>query len=221
METNADYNYTNARTNMVNEQIKARGIKSKKLLTTFLRVPRHLFIPKEYSLYSYSDGPLPIGEDQTISQPYIVALMTDLLDLQKGDKVLEIGTGCGYQTAILSDLGCRVYTIEIIESLGLRAKETLDNLGYENINFKIGDGYQGWKEKSPFDAIIVTACPKVLPKPLVDQLKIGGRMVIPLEEEYQELKLIIKEKSGLTKKRITLVRFVPMTGEAENASYNV
>ena len=145
---------------------------------------------------------------------------TELLDLKRGEKVLEIGTGCGYQTAILCELGCEVYTIEIIEGLGIRANELLDNLGYRNVYFKIGDGYKGWEEKSPFDAIIVTASPHVLPKPLFDQLKTGGRMIIPIEEEHQELKLITKKKSGLTKERITPVRFVPMTGEAEKAVYN-
>ncbi len=220
MEFDNSENYSKERENMVDEQIKGRDISNNKLLKAFLRVPRHEFVPKKYRYYSYYDGPLPIGEDQTISQPYIVALMTDLLDLKKGEKVLEIGTGCGYQAAILSELGCEVYTIEIINSLGVRAKETLDKLGYKNIYFKIGDGYEGWEEKSPFDAIIVTASPHVLPKPLLDQLKIGGRMVIPLEEEYQELKLIIKKKKGLIKKTISPVRFVSMTGEAERAVYN-
>ena len=220
MYFNVDDNYSTERTNMVNEQIKARGISNNKLISALLKIPRHEFVPKEYRRYSYYDGPLPIGEGQTVSQPYIVALMTDLLDLKPGEKVLEIGTGCGYQTAILCELGCEVYTIEIIEGLGIRANELLDNLGYRNVYFKIGDGYKGWEEKSPFDAIIVTASPHVLPKPLFDQLKTGGRMIIPIEEEHQELKLITKKKSGLTKERITPVRFVPMTGEAEKAVYN-
>jgi len=217
MYFNVDDNYSTERTNMVNEQIKARGISNNKLISALLKIPRHEFVPKEYRRYSYYDGPLPIGEDQTISQPYIVVLMTELLDLKRGEKVLEIGTGCGYQTAILCELGCEVYTIEIIERLGITAKKLLDKLGYKNICFKIGDGYKGWEEKSPFDAIIVTASPHVLPKPLVNQLKTGGRMVIPIKEEYQELKLIIKKETGLITKRITPVRFVPMTGEAEKA----
>jgi protein-L-isoaspartate(D-aspartate) O-methyltransferase len=220
MDFNISGNYSTKRKNMVNEQIKKRGISNKKLISALLKVPRHEFVPDEYRHYSYYDGPLPIGEDQTISQPYIVALMTELLNLKQGEKVLEIGTGCGYQTAVLSELDCEVYTIEIVESLGVRAKELLDKLGYKNIYFKIGDGYKGWEEKSPFDAIIVTASPPVLPQPLLDQLKTGGRMVIPIEEEHQELKLIIKKKSGLKTKRITPVRFVPMTGEAEKAVYN-
>lgn len=209
--------YSIQRTNMVNEQIKERGISNKELIDALLKVPRHEFVPKEYRSYSYYDGPLPIGEDQTISQPYMVALMTDLLNLKPGEKVLEIGTGCGYQTAILSELGCEVYTIEIVESLGTGAKQLLGNLGYNNIYFRIGDGYKGWEEKSPFDAILVTASPHIIPKPLLDQLKIGGRMVIPIEEDHQELKLITKKKSGLSTKSITPVRFVPMTGEADKA----
>ena len=137
MGFNIDDNYSKERTNMVNEQIRERGISNKELINALLKVPRHEFVHKQYRRYAYYDGPLPIGEDQTISQPYIVALMTDLLDLKPGEKVLEIGTGCGYQTAILCELGCEVYTIEIVKSLGLRAKELLDNLGYRNIYYKI------------------------------------------------------------------------------------
>jgi len=220
MDFNIDDNYSTERAYMVNEQIKKRGINDKKVISALLKVHRHEFVPEKHRFNSYYDGPLPIGGDQTISQPYIVALMTSLLNLKSGDKVLEIGTGCGYQTAILSELGCEVYTIEIIKSLSIRAKELLDKLGYKNIFFKIGDGYKGWEEKSPFDVIIVTASPPVLPKPLLDQLKLGGRMVIPILEEHQELKLIIKKKSGLKTKNITPVQFVPMTGEAKKAVYN-
>jgi len=220
MDFNIDDNYSTERAYMVNEQIKKRGINDKKVISALLKVHRHEFVPEKHRFNSYYDGPLPIGGDQTISQPYIVALMTSLLNLKSGDKVLEIGTGCGYQTAILCELGCEVYTIEIVESLAIRAKELLDKLGYKNVSFEIGDGYKGWEDKSPFDVIIVTASPPVLPKPLLDQLKLGGRMVIPILEEHQELKLIIKKKSGLKTKNITPVQFVPMTGEVAKAVFN-
>lgn len=215
MLTRQDDKYAEQRRDMVQSQIKERGIENERLLSAIESVKRHEFVPEQHREYAYYDGPLPIGNDQTISQPYIVALMTDLLSLSEGDKVLEIGTGCGYQTAVLSELCCEVYTVEIIGDLSKKAKKLLRKLGYRNVHFKIGDGYEGWQEHAPYDAVIVTACPHVLPQPLIDQLKWGGRMVIPLEEEYQELKLITKKKDGLEKERITAVRFVPMTGQAE------
>ncbi len=215
MEYKLGNDYLQERTDMVEYHLKGRGIKDEKTLAAFLKVPRHKFIPKKFKKYSYYDGPLPIGEDQTISQPYIVALMTELLNLRPGNKVLEIGTGSGYQTAILCELGCEVYTIEIIKSLSNKAKKLLHDLGYKNVYFKIADGYEGWQEKSPFDAILVSAYAATIPKPLIDQLKVGGRMVIPLEDKYQELTLINKKKDGISKEKIAPVRFVPMTGEAQ------
>jgi protein-L-isoaspartate(D-aspartate) O-methyltransferase len=165
--------------------------------------------------YAYEDSPLPIGENQTISQPYIVALMTELLGLKGGEKVLEIGTGSGYQAAVLAEIAKEVYTIEIIKYLADSADERLHRLGYKNVTVKYGDGYQGWEEHAPFDGIIVTAAPDHIPQPLVDQLKIGGRMVIPVGDTFQELKLIVKKDKNITEKNIVPVRFVPMTGEAQ------
>ena len=171
-------------------------------------------MPTDLRELAYHDGPLPIGYDQTISQPYVVALMTELMELKKGDKVLEIGTGSGYQAAILCEMGCEVYTVEIIEPLGKKAKTILDSLGYEKINCKIGDGYQGWEEYAPFDSIIVTAAPHEIPQPLIDQLIVGGKMVMPVENNHQELKLITKTKEKIEIENIGSVMFVPMTGEA-------
>ena len=212
--------YKLEREEMVNEQIIGRGIRGASLIASMLKVPRHEFVPEEYVEHAYYDGPLPIGADQTISQPYIVALMTEVLELNTGDRVLEIGTGCGYQTAILSELGCVVYSIEIIESLANKARDIFEKLGFKNIHTKIGDGYQGREEFAPYDAIIVTASSPVLPKPLIDQLKQGGKMAIPLEEGYQELYLISKIKEGINKKKVTPVQFVPMTGEVSKSFNN-
>jgi protein-L-isoaspartate(D-aspartate) O-methyltransferase len=171
--------------------------------------------PEKMRRFAYEDRPLPIGEDQTISQPYIVALMTELLGLKGGEKVLEIGTGSGYQAAILAEIAKEVYTIEIIESLANTAEERLQKMGYKNITVKWGDGYQGWEEHAPFDGVIVTAAPDHIPQPLVDQLKIGGRMVIPVGDYFQELKLLTKTEEGVKEKSVLPVRFVPMTGEAQ------
>ncbi|MDH4222088.1 MAG: protein-L-isoaspartate(D-aspartate) O-methyltransferase [candidate division Zixibacteria bacterium] len=178
-------------------------------------IPRHLFVPKTYVQEAYADGPLPIGEGQTISQPYIVALMTELLGLKGGEKVLEIGTGSGYQAAVLAEIASEVYSIEIICNLAERAGSTLTELGYKNITIRCADGYQGWKEHSPFDGIIVTAAPDHIPQPLIDQLKTGGKLVIPVGELFQELILVTKTEKGIEKESTIPVRFVPMTGEAE------
>jgi protein-L-isoaspartate(D-aspartate) O-methyltransferase len=198
---------------MVETQIRARGIRNVTVLNAMLKVDRHRFVPEEMHHLAYSDRPLPIGEGQTISQPYIVALMTELLELKKGDKVLEVGTGSGYQAAILGELTDHVYTIEIIESLARSAEKTLKELGYGGIRVKVGDGYVGWEEFAPFDAIIVTCAPTHVPQPLLDQLKEGGRLVIPVGDYYQELKKITKVKGQIKSQSVIPVVFVPMTGD--------
>ncbi len=179
------------------------------------KVPRHRFVPVLQDIFAYENRPLPIGEGQTISQPYIVALMTDLLDPKSADSVLEVGTGSGYQAAVLAELVAKVYTIEIVETLGRRAKQVLGELQYRNVEVRIGDGYGGWPAAAPFDAIIVTAAPAAVPQPLIDQLKPGGRMVIPVggPSDVQHLLLVEKQPDGRTTTRRTLsVRFVPLTG---------
>jgi protein-L-isoaspartate(D-aspartate) O-methyltransferase len=198
---------------MVETQIRARGIKDERVLNAILRVDRHEFVPEKVRHLAYADRPLPIGEGQTISQPYIVALMTELLGLKKGDRVLEVGTGSGYQAAILAELVDHVYTIEIIDSLARSAEKLLKRLGYTSIHVKTGDGYIGWEEFAPFDAVIVTAAPPHIPQPLVDQLREGGRLVIPVGDYYQELKKITKVKGQIESQEIIPVVFVPMTGE--------
>ena len=186
------------------------------VMAAMRKVPRHRFVPFLQEIFAYDNRPLPIGESQTISQPYIVALMTDFLDLKSGDTVLEVGTGSGYQAAVLAELAAKVYTIEIVEPLGKRATRLLRELGYRNVEVRIGDGYNGWPEAAPFDSIIVTAAPGEIPKPLVDQLKPGGRMVIPAggTHDAQQLLLVEKQPDGTTATKRTLpVRFVPFTRE--------
>ncbi len=201
------------REKMVETQIEARGVKDPRVLYAMLKVERHLFVPKDLQTVAYADQPLPIGEGQTISQPYIVALMTELLELKGGEKVLEIGTGSGYQAAILAELAKEVYTIEIIETLATSAKKLLLELGYQNVMVRAGDGYLGWPEAAPFDAIIVTAAPDHIPKPLIEQLKEGGRMVVPVGTYSQELKKIVKRAGKIETKDVIPVIFVPMTGD--------
>ena len=205
--------YKAMREQMVKNQIEERGITDPEILRAMRKVPRHLLVPEDQKEYAYEDRPLPIGEGQTISQPYIVAYMTDLIAPKKYMKVLEIGTGSGYQAAVLAEMVEEVCTIEIVENLGKRAKKDLDNLGYTNINFRIGDGYQGWKEQSPFDAIIVTAAAEKVPQPLIDQLKEGGKMVIPVgpEGKVQDLQLLEKSKGQIKTTNLGPVRFVPFT----------
>lgn len=205
--------FTRARREMVETQINARGIKDERLLKMMLKVERHKFVPEEIQRFAYDDRPLPIGEGQTISQPYIVAIMTELLKLDGDEKVLEIGTGSGYQAAILAELVKEVYTIEILEPLAEQSEKLLKELGYKNIAVKCGDGYLGWEEHAPFDAIIVTCAPPHIPQPLIDQLAEGGRMVIPVGTLWQELKILKKVNDQIKVTSIIPVRFVPMTGE--------
>ncbi|MBI5219601.1 MAG: protein-L-isoaspartate(D-aspartate) O-methyltransferase [Bacteroidia bacterium] len=195
---------------MVNSQIISRGIKDKNVIKVMKNTPRHLFIQKNLIKEAYDDGPLPIGEGQTISQPYIVAIMTELLELKGNEKVLEIGTGSGYQAAVLSQLVDTCYTIELLKILADSASARLKRLGYNNVVAKCDDGYKGWTEHAPFDCIIITAAPEEIPKNLVEQLKIDGRMVVPVGKYYQDLLLITKTEKGITKEDIIPVRFVPM-----------
>lgn len=209
----ADFGFERKR--MVDRDLRPRRITDKKVLEAMLKVPRHKFVPPRYASRAYGDHALPIGESQTISQPYIVALMTQTVDLKPTDRVLEVGTGSGYQAAVLAEIVEEVYSIEIIKALALDAKARLDRLGYKNVKVKYGDGYKGWKKFAPFDVIIITAAAPEIPQPLVDQLKEGGRMVLPLDRKFfaQDLILLTKKKGALIKKFITGVRFVPMTGE--------
>jgi len=203
------------RQKMVEQQLKPRGIHDERVLAAMAKVPREEFVPPESRGASYADGPLPIGYGQTISQPYIVAFMTEELRLKPSDHVLEIGTGSGYQTAILAELVAEVYTIEIVETLVKNAEATLQRRGYKNVHIKAGDGYKGWPEAAPFDAIIVTCAPDRVPQPLTDQLKDGGRMIIPVGERFaQELYLLEKKNGHLKESAVLPVRFVPMAGEA-------
>ena len=196
---------------MVKNQIENRGIHDKGVLRSMRETPRHLFIPENLRDMAYDDGPLPIGKGQTISQPYIVALMTELLELNGDEKILEIGTGSGYQSAVLSPLVKKVYSIEIVKSLAERAGEKLKEMQFHNVTVKWGDGYQGWAEYAPYDAIIVTAAPDRVPLALIDQMKIGGRLVLPVGTYFQKLKVVTKTRDGeIGEKNIIPVRFVPM-----------
>lgn len=201
---------------MVSEQIQRRGISDLKVLSSLSETPRHLFVPNELVSKAYSDRPLPIGEGQTISQPYIVALMTERLILDSDARVLEIGTGSGYQAAVLAKIVNQVYTIEIKEKLYNRASQLLQSLGYDNIETRFGDGYFGWAEKAPFDGIMITAAVDHIPPPLLKQLKNGGRLILPLGNPfaYQNLVLVTKHEDDYTVKQITGVLFVPLTGYA-------
>lgn len=207
----AQEDYASRRARMVSEQLQARDIDDSLVLNAMRRVPRHEFIPDDYKAYAYHDRALPIGEGQTISQPYIVAYMTQILGVQPEEKILEIGTGSGYQAAVLSELGKKVFTIEIVEPLGRAAQERLSRLGYENVAVRIGDGYNGWPEAAPFDAIMVTAGAEELPEPLMEQLADGGRMVIPIGPHggVRQLTLITREKGSFRSEKLMPVRFVP------------
>lgn len=207
------------RNHMVKNQIEARGITDKKVIEAFRNVERHRFVLPEFIRYAYSDSPLPIDEGQTISQPYIVAYMTEILNLKRTDKVLEIGTGSGYQAAILAELCDSVFTIEIFEKLAQKAVKVFEELGYDNIHAKTGDGYMGWQEFAPFDAVIVTCSPTKVPEPLKEQLAEGGRMIIPVgESPVQNLVLLKKRKGKLRQENVLPVRFVPMI-DSEGEKY--
>jgi protein-L-isoaspartate(D-aspartate) O-methyltransferase len=203
------------RMEMVDYQIRRRGVTDQDVLAAMERVPRHEFVPADYKSQAYADHPLPIGYGQTISQPYIVALMTELLALHESDRVLEIGTGSGYQAAILAEIVAEVYTVEIVEPLAREAQQRLERLGYRNVHVLPADGYYGWSEHAPYDAIIVTCAPDHIPQPLVQQLKDGGKLVIPVGPPggYQTLWQVIRQGSEVQKRNVTGVLFVPLTGE--------
>ena len=206
-----DDRFASAREKMVKEQIITRGVTDQPTLRAMRKVPRHLFVPEEYRNEAYDDNPLPIGYGQTISQPYIVAYMTEVSKPAPEKKVLEIGTGSGYQAAVLAEIVDKVYTIEIVPELARESAERLKKMGYTNITGKFGDGYKGWPEHAPFDIIVVTAAPEQIPQPLIDQLSENGRLVIPVgaASAVQELILIEKKNGNIEKKRLTFVRFVP------------
>jgi protein-L-isoaspartate(D-aspartate) O-methyltransferase len=205
--------YKAKRRRMVDEQIRARGIADASVLKAMGKVERHKFVPAPFRSLAYADRPLPIGSDQTISQPAIVAYMTEAAGISKQAKVLEIGTGSGYQAAILGEVAMEVYTIEIIPELGENARRVLEELGYDNVFVKIGNGYLGWPEHAPFDAIIVTAAPDEIPKALVDQLAVDGKMVIPVGTTFQQMVIVTKTANGVVEQKTIPVRFVPMTGK--------
>lgn len=205
------------REQMVREQVEARGVRDPLTLAALRRVPRHRFVPAAGQAEAYADHPLPIGHEQTISQPYIVAFMTEALGLGGGETVLEVGTGSGYQAAVLSHIAARVYTIEIVAPLAEEARGRLKELGYGNVEVRAGDGYLGWPEAAPFDAIIVTAAAPRVPEPLKEQLRDGGRLVIPVGEEWQELLVITRRGDRFSERRVLPVRFVPMTGRVRSS----
>jgi protein-L-isoaspartate(D-aspartate) O-methyltransferase len=211
-----DQQFIEARQRMVERDLRGRDIKDKRVLEAMARVPRHRFVPEELQRVAYEDYPLPIGHGQTISQPYVVALMTQLAQPKPKSRALDIGTGSGYQAAVLAEVCKEVYTIEIIKPLADEAEERLRALGYKNVQVRCGDGYQGWPKHAPFDVIIVAAAPDHVPQPLLDQLAPGGRMVIPVGRWFQELIVIEKRRDGtLRRQSVAPVAFVPMTGEAE------
>jgi protein-L-isoaspartate(D-aspartate) O-methyltransferase len=206
--------FSAARRRMVSEQIEARGVRDPRVLDAMRRVPRHLFVPPGLRARAHEDNPLPIGEGQTISQPYIVAFMSEAARVRPGDRVLEVGTGSGYQAAVLSALGARVFSIEILPSLAELGRRNLEAAGFADVSVRTGDGYRGWPEEAPFDAIVVTAAPDEIPQPLLEQLKPGGRLVIPIGTGNQELIRVTRTESGFERASLLPVRFVPMTGEA-------
>jgi protein-L-isoaspartate(D-aspartate) O-methyltransferase len=203
------------RLRMVEEQLVPRGIADERVLRAMATVPRHAFVPPSMRHLAYQDSPLPIGQDQTISQPYIVAAMTEQAAIDERSRVLEIGTGSGYQTAILAEIAAEVYSIEIVPPLARQAETLLRALGYDRVHLRVGDGYQGWPEAAPFDAILVAAAPPAIPQPLVEQLAVGGKLIIPVGRDTQELRVLTKTTVGVMSERLFEVRFVPMTGRAQ------
>ena len=206
------------RQRMVEQQIKARGISNPDVLKAAFKVPRHRFVKPSVSHLAYCDCPLPISYDQTISQPYIVAYMTEAAEISTEDKVLEVGTGSGYQSAILGEIAREVYSVEIIPELAAQASYIFQQLGYTNVHVKVGDGYQGWEEHAPYNAILVTAAPDHIPQPLIDQLALNGKMVIPVGKWVQVLLVLKKSREGILKERTIAVRFVPLLGESLSSS---
>lgn len=213
----ADSERAEERARMVAEQIAGRGVRDERVLAALRRVPRHRFVPEAERGAAYEDHPLPIGSLQTISQPFIVAVMSELAELAPGERVLEVGTGSGYQAAVLAELGAEVDSIEIVPELAASARKTLRALGYERVNVITGDGYRGLPERAPFDAILVTAAPDHVPQPLLDQLAVGGRLVIPVGDEFQQLRVLERTAQSIEDRPVFDVRFVPMTGEAQRA----
>lgn len=204
-----------ARSSMVRNQIVARGITDTLVIKAMTEIPRHEFVPTQYQHMAYGDFPLPIGEGQTISQPYVVALMTEEIELTPSDRVLEIGTGSGYQAAVLAMIGAEVYSIEIVPSLAEHASRLLSEMGYDNVHVKCGDGFLGWPEAAPFDAIIITCAPKTVPQPLIEQMAEGGRLIVPLGDDFQMLTLLRMTGGEVTRDELIPVRFVPMKGKIE------
>jgi protein-L-isoaspartate(D-aspartate) O-methyltransferase len=211
--------FASARVRMVRDQLAARGIRDRRVLEAMVRAPRHELVPPAERDAAYADQPLPIGCGQTISQPYVVAAMTEAARLAPGARVLELGTGSGYQTAVLCELGCDVYSIEIVAELAAAAAAALTRLGYatDHLHLRVGDGYAGWPEAAPFDAIVVGAAPPSVPPALIDQLAVGGRLVIPVGDDRQELLVTTRGAAGATTTRLFPVRFVPMTGQAQRS----
>jgi protein-L-isoaspartate(D-aspartate) O-methyltransferase len=208
------YERQQERLHMVSKQIESRDVRDPRVLRAMRAVPRHRFVPQSEQRFAYDDRPLPIGHRQTISQPYIVAFMSELAAVKPGDTVLEVGTGSGYQAAVLAEMGVKVFSIEIVEPLAKRAKKTLGELGYD-VKVRHGDGYAGWPEHAPFDAIVVTAAPPKIPAPLKEQLRIGGRLVIPVGKYFQSLVVVTRTQKGFREEEVLPVRFVPMTGKAQ------
>jgi protein-L-isoaspartate(D-aspartate) O-methyltransferase len=200
------------------ERLRQRGITQPEVLASMEKVPRHLFVPESLRSQAYADEVLPLGSGRTIYEPHVVALMTSLLDLQKGDKVLEVGTGSGYHAAVLARLAREVYSVEIVPPVASQARQRLQALGYNNIEIRVGDGYQGWAEKAPFDAILLAVAPPHIPKPLIDQLRVGGRMVVPVGGLLQDLLVITKTADGLEKRTVIPVKLSPMTGKVRDGS---
>jgi protein-L-isoaspartate(D-aspartate) O-methyltransferase len=200
------------------ERLRQRGITQPEVLAAMEKVPRHLFVPESLRSQAYADEVLSLGSGRTIYEPHVVALMTSLLDLQKGDRVLEVGTGSGYHAAVLARMAREVYSVEIVPPVASQARQRLEALGYHNIEIRVGDGYQGWSEHAPFDAILLAVAPPVIPKPLIDQLRVGGRMVVPVGGLLQDLLVITKTEDGLEKRTVIPVKLSPMTGKVRDGS---